>query len=71
MDQAHLETVIPNIGKPLLVVNGAYRGTKATMVALNAEKFSVTVKLEEGFARGRTVENVKYEDVSKLHVERL
>ena len=31
----------------MLIVNGAYRGTKAILEAINTEKFSVTVKLAE------------------------
>ena len=31
----------------MLILNGAYRGTKATLEAINTEKFSVTVKLAE------------------------
>ena len=30
-----------------MVVNGAYRGTKAVLEAINTKKFSVTVKLAE------------------------
>ena len=31
----------------MMIVNGAYRGTKAVLEAINTEKFSVTVKLAE------------------------
>ena len=31
----------------MLIVNGAYRGTKAVLEAINTDKFSVTVKLAE------------------------
>lgn len=36
-----------SLGRMVLIVNGAYRGTKATLEAINTEKFSVTVKLAE------------------------
>ena len=39
----------------MLIVNGAYRGTKAILEAINTEKFSVTVKLAE--VRNITVVN--------------
>lgn len=35
------------LGRMVLIVNGAYRGTKAVLEAINTEKFSVTVKLAE------------------------
>lgn len=67
LDQAHLETVIPQFGRQLLIVNGAYRGCKATLESLNADKFAVTVIIDEGPARGRKVQDIRYEDVCKLH----
>ena len=35
------------LGRMVLIVNGAYRGTKAVLQSINTEKFSVTVKLAE------------------------
>ncbi|XP_065909582.1 DNA/RNA-binding protein KIN17-like isoform X2 [Dysidea avara] len=67
IDQAHLETVIPAIGRMVMVVNGAYRGTKAVLEAINTKKFSVTVKLAERLTMDRVVDGIAYEDVSKLH----
>lgn len=29
LDQSHVETVIPQAGREMLIVNGAYRGQKA------------------------------------------
>lgn len=40
VDQAHVETVIPAIGKRVLIVNGAYRGEEATLEAINERDFS-------------------------------
>ena len=37
IDQAHLKTVIPAIGKPVMVVNGAYRGLRALLESLNTD----------------------------------
>jgi len=45
IDQAHLETVIPAIGKKVLVVNGAYRGQEATLEEIHQERFSVDITL--------------------------
>jgi len=69
LDQSHLETVIPAIGRQILIVNGAYRGSKATLLALDEQKFCVTAKIDEGILQGRTVEKIQYEDVSKLHLD--
>lgn len=65
LDQQHLETVIPAIGKDMLIVNGAYRGTKATLLEIKEEDFSVVLKLKEGLRHGREV-TVPYEYASKL-----
>jgi len=35
------------LGRMVLIVNGAYRGTKAVLQSIDTEKFSVTVKLAE------------------------
>ncbi len=61
VDQAHVETVIPaigklnifmnsrtnsiRIGKKVLIVNGAYRGQEATLEDIHQDSFSVDVTL--------------------------
>ena len=45
IDQAHVETVIPAIGKKVLVVNGAYRGQQAILEAIHQDTFSVDITL--------------------------
>ncbi|ELU12133.1 hypothetical protein CAPTEDRAFT_224242 [Capitella teleta] len=67
VDQEHLETVIPGIGKIVLIVNGGYRNLKASLVEVNQKKFSCTVKISRGPLNGRILEGVPYEDLSKLH----
>lgn len=67
LDQAHLETVIPQPGKEVLVVNGAYRGSKATLVTVDERNFCVTIEIASGTLKGRVVNNVEYEDISKLY----
>ncbi|XP_078483035.1 DNA/RNA-binding protein KIN17-like [Ciona intestinalis] len=64
-DQTHLETVIPSIGKTVLIVNGGYRDCVATLEKIDTSKFSATLKITEGPLNGRIVEDVKYEDFSK------
>ncbi|XP_068143333.1 DNA/RNA-binding protein KIN17 [Drosophila tropicalis] len=67
VDQAHLETVIPALDKPILVVNGAYRGSEALLKKLDERKYAVSVEISRGPLKGRIVDNVQYEDVSKLY----
>jgi DNA/RNA-binding protein KIN17 len=45
IDQVHVETVIPAIGKKVLVVNGAYRGQQATLEDIHQDTFSVDITL--------------------------
>ncbi|XP_002159932.3 DNA/RNA-binding protein KIN17 isoform X1 [Hydra vulgaris] len=66
LDQTHLETVIPAIGKEVKIVNGLHQGCTATMLGINQEKFSATLQLKDGPLKGSTIEDVKYEDFCKL-----
>nr|XP_056703687.1 DNA/RNA-binding protein KIN17 [Euleptes europaea] len=65
LDQTHLETVIPAPGKKVLVLNGSYRGSEATLECINEKTFSATILIESGPLQGRRVEGVPYEDISK------
>uniref|UniRef100_A0AC35F3R7 C2H2-type domain-containing protein n=1 Tax=Panagrolaimus sp. PS1159 TaxID=55785 RepID=A0AC35F3R7_9BILA len=65
LDQSHLETVIPAVGKDMLIVNGGYRGTKATLLEIKERDYCLLLKLKEGLKNGREV-TVAYEDASKL-----
>ncbi|XP_033106526.1 DNA/RNA-binding protein KIN17-like isoform X2 [Anneissia japonica] len=66
VDQMHVETVIPAEGKQVLVLNGIHRGCQATLLSLDSEKFCVSIRLESGSMKGRVVNGVQYEDISKL-----
>ncbi|CAF1352914.1 unnamed protein product, partial [Didymodactylos carnosus] len=66
VDQAHVETVIPAVGKKVLIVNGAYRGCEAILEQLHPDKFCVDCKLLTGSMKGCLIEHIVYEDVSKL-----
>ena len=66
LDQDELETVIPQVGGRVLVVNGTYRGAEAKLVAINVEQFSTSLQVLSGMHAGRTIEGVEYEDVCKL-----
>lgn len=67
LDQAHLETVIPAVGRPVLVVNGAYRGCSAFLKELDEKNYCVTIEISSGPLKGRIVDKVDYEDICKLH----
>lgn len=67
VDQAHLETVIPNLGKLVRVVNGAYRGELATLKELDEKNFCVTIEVAQGPLKGRVVKRVQYEDICKIY----
>ncbi|CAN8212795.1 unnamed protein product [Coccothraustes coccothraustes] len=66
LDQTHLETVIPAPGKRVLVLNGGYRGNEGILESINEKRFSVTITIDSGPFKGRRVEDILYEDVSKL-----
>lgn len=69
LDQKHCETVIPVIGKLVKVLNGAYRGSTAYLNALDERKFCVSIEIASGPLKGRIVNNVQYEDISKVFSE--
>ncbi|XP_065870439.1 KIN17-like protein [Euphorbia lathyris] len=66
VDQEELETVIPQIGGLVRIVNGAYRGSNARLLDVNTEKFCAHVRIEKGLYDGKVLKAVEYEDISKL-----
>lgn len=68
LDQAHLETVIPAVGRKLKVVNGAYRGSIASLISLDERNFCVTIEISTGPLKGRRLDKIQYEDISKLYI---
>eukprot|EP00466_Bigelowiella_natans_P017891 jgi/Bigna1/48674/estExt_Genewise1.C_300090 len=70
IDQEYLETVIPGVKRPVLIVNGSYRGFEAEMVSLDddpkADQPTVTVKIVAGQYKGKVVKGIDLEDVCKL-----
>lgn len=69
IDQTHVETVIPAVGKILRVLNGGYRGCTAMLLQLDQDNFCVSIEIAAGPLKGRVVHNVQYEDVSKIFQE--
>ncbi|XP_014672782.1 PREDICTED: DNA/RNA-binding protein KIN17-like [Priapulus caudatus] len=68
VDQTHLETVIPAHGKAVRIVNGAYRGCDAVLLELDEKNFCCKVRVERGPVKGRVIDRVAYEDLSKVAV---
>lgn len=66
IDQEQLETVIPALGKLVKVVNGAYRGETAKLLALDEKHFCVDIEIASGVLKDRKVTGVQYEDICKL-----
>lgn len=62
LDQEHLETVIPGVGKPVLVVNGEFRGEEGELLSIDVDKFCAKIKLVSGEKI-----SLPYEHFSKLH----
>jgi len=65
LDQQQLETVIPNPGGDVIVVNGAYRGSQGRVKELDLDKYKVIVEITHGAYQGKKA-SIDYEDVSKL-----
>ncbi|CAK7325684.1 unnamed protein product [Dovyalis caffra] len=66
VDQEELETVIPQIGGLVKIVNGAYRGSNARLLGVDTEKFCAKVQIEKGIYDGRVLKSVEYEDICKF-----
>eukprot|EP00899_Mesostigma_viride_P022934 jgi/Mesvir1/3825/Mv19793-RA.1 len=69
VDQAELETVIPQIGGAVRVLNGPYRDALGSLAAVDTARFKASVKIESGVYAGRVVGDLEYEDISKVHKE--
>lgn len=67
LDQMHVETVIPAIGRTVMIVNGGYCGNSAILESIDVKTFSATVKINSGPLNGRLVDKIKYEDFSKKY----
>ncbi|KAL4185513.1 hypothetical protein AMTRI_Chr10g231070 [Amborella trichopoda] len=66
VDQEELETVIPQIGGLVRIVNGAYRGSNARLVSIDKENYCAKVQIEKGIYEGRVLRAVAYEDFCKV-----
>lgn len=68
LDQNHVETVIPNIGGRVIIVNGVHVGREAELIKLDTDNFCVDVKLKSGPAIGKILTRLPFEDVCKQHI---
>nr|GMD02015.1 DNA/RNA-binding protein KIN17-like [Ipomoea batatas] len=66
VDQEELETVIPQIGGLVRIVNGAYRGSNARLLSIDTNKFAAKVQIEKGIYDGKVLKAIEYEDICKL-----
>lgn len=62
LDQEYLETVIPAIGKQVVILWGKYKGMKGMVHKLHVESYSIDVKLEWN---GTIVKDLPYEQICK------
>ncbi|KAH3758399.1 DNA/RNA-binding protein KIN17 [Pelomyxa schiedti] len=71
VDEAQLETVLPGIGRPVLVVKGPFRGSIATLEAVHVKDFCADIKITKAgpnctISVGALVSNVDYTDICKI-----
>merc|ERR1711915_1051944 len=67
LDQDHLETVVPQEGREVVILWGVHQGQTAILKSIDTDNFSASVKLETGKFRGEKVK-LPYEQFSKKHV---
>ena len=65
VDQNQIETVIPAIGKQVIVLRGKYKGEKAILDSLDMENFSAKLKFCDTINNGLAV-SLPYEHFSKM-----
>ncbi|GJS80774.1 KIN17-like protein [Tanacetum coccineum] len=65
VDQEELETVIPQIGGVVRVVNGACRGSNARLLGVNTVKFCARVQIEKRVYDGRVIQAIEYYVLNK------
>ncbi|KAG7199211.1 hypothetical protein KM043_018082 [Ampulex compressa] len=62
LDQEHLETVIPALGRDVLILWGKYKGRKGVVQELHIKDYSVDVKLSK---EDKIIEMLSYDQVCK------
>jgi len=64
VDQDDLETVIPNVGRKVLILWGKYSGQEAELLNINTKKFEAELQLDGG----KKI-HLPYEQFSKQYIE--
>lgn len=67
LDQEHLETVVPQSGRDVVILQGRYAGCLATLQTIDTDNFCAQLKLVTGENKGEKIRRA-YEDFSKLYV---
>ncbi|KAG6393325.1 hypothetical protein SASPL_147564 [Salvia splendens] len=68
VDQEELETVLPQIGGLVKIVNGAYRGQIARLLSIDTDRFCAKVQIEKGVYDGRVLKAVELNVVFSVTV---
>ena len=68
VDQAELETVIPQPGGAVVLLRGSARGSPAALLAIDTHTFQAQVQVSGGPRDGDTFW-AEYEHISKLHAK--
>lgn len=66
VDQEQLETVVPAIGKEVLILNGKGRSCRGELLSLDLDNFSGSVRILSGPSSREVLPAVEYEDMSKV-----
>jgi DNA/RNA-binding protein KIN17 len=69
LDQEHVETVIPAIGRTVRILHGRHRGRDATLESVDTNKFCCQIRLIDGADKGQIVDGIEYENISKLYTD--
>lgn len=65
VDQAELETVLPQPGGTVKILQGPYNGVLATLLSINEDEFKASVRLKDGRQAGKVL-SLEYEAISKV-----
>jgi len=68
LDQDHLETVIPQEGREVVILWGQYEGETAILRSIDTEKYSASLKIDSGKYKGEKLK-LPYEQFSKKYVQ--
>lgn len=66
LDQEHLETVIPNIGRQVLILCGKYRGERAILKDINIDDCNANVELIGSRFDKKIIRNIDYSHICKI-----